>query len=81
MPELKNIKAGDDINYKGVDYSIASVTSVTNDGYGNYTAIVVLGDGHSTSLTLKNSDTVLSSFHVPSATNTEIATWVQTKNA
>lgn len=80
MPTLAQISTNDTINYKGNHYAISSITSVTDNGGGRTTAIVVINDGNNTSLTLQTKDTVLSKYNIDQA-GVQHAVWVQSVKA
>jgi hypothetical protein len=76
-PQLQDIASGDKINYNGQADTIATVNTVTNDGYERYTVNVTLTTSGVT-INLSTADTALSSFEVLENGTTVISSWVQT---
>lgn len=80
MPSLAGIAVNDTVNLSGKDQLVASLGTITDSGNGQITAVVTLNDSASTVLTLKSSDTILSSYSISQA-GVQTAVWSQTKQA
>lgn len=77
-PTIKEMQAGDTINYKGNHYVISAVGAYVNDGGGRGHRTVTISAG---TFTVSTADTVLSSYGRITSANGEKAVWSQSVNA
>ena len=81
-PTINNISTNDYINYKGVQYAVASVVSVTTgqEGINDTAVITITVGGVAVTLHLTDADTVCSAQSID-ANGVQHTIWKQTTNA